>query len=54
VRQSTSTTPQSVNVRARVVARTYDHAPMMRGLVNGVILSLAIWVAAGCLTFILR
>lgn len=54
VRQPTSTIPPSVNVRPRIVARTFDHQPMVRGLVNGVILSLAIWLTAGYLTFILR
>jgi hypothetical protein len=31
-----------------------QHHRMMRGLVHGIVLSLAIWLAAGYLTFILR
>jgi len=54
VRQSISTITPTVTAPARVVARTDDHQPMMRGLVNGVLLSLAIWLVAGYLTVTLR
>jgi hypothetical protein len=54
VRQSISTITSPVTARARVVARTDDNQPMVRGLVNGVLLSLAIWLVAGYLTVILR
>jgi len=39
-------------MRARVAANN-QHG-MMRGLIHGVILSLAVWLAAGYLTLILR
>ena len=40
--------------RARAVASSGDQHRMTRGLVNGLILSLAIWLAAGYLTVILH
>lgn len=33
---------------------TFDQDRMMRGLMHGVILSLAVWLTAGYVTFILR
>ena len=38
--------------QARIATR--DHDRMMRGLVHGVILSLAVWLTAGYLTLMMR
>jgi hypothetical protein len=40
--------------RARAVAAAEEQQRMMRGLVNGLILSLGVWLVAGYLTFILH
>jgi hypothetical protein len=38
----------------RVAVRSDDEAQLIRGLVNGVVLSLAIWLTAGYIAFMLR
>jgi hypothetical protein len=52
VRRSSSTGRSAIYGRTKVASD--DQNGMMRGLVHGLILSLAIWVVAGYLTFILR
>ena len=53
--QHTDLTRQSMTTRrSRAVAATTDHQRMMRGLVNGLLLSLVVWLTAGYLTIILR
>ena len=54
MQQFTSTTKTISHSRARVVAAADDQQALMRGLVNGIILSMALWIAAGYLTFVLR
>ncbi len=49
-----STAQSAIKNCTRVIAAANDQQRMMRGLVHGLILSLAIWLAAGYLTFILR
>ncbi|WP_428532853.1 hypothetical protein [Rhodopila sp.] len=39
---------------AQAKLATCDQERMMRGLIHGVILSLAVWVTAGYVTFVLR
>jgi hypothetical protein len=53
MRQNHSTTQSAPQVRARA-STAVDQDRMMRGVAHGIILSLAVWVAAGYLTFILR
>jgi hypothetical protein len=51
--------PRSAGRSSRLIrsqaSTAIDHEDrMMRGLVHGAILALAVWVTAGCLTFMLR
>jgi hypothetical protein len=50
----TSTPPSSVGFRPQAAARACGTPLMVRGLVNGVVLSLAVWLAAGYVAFILH
>jgi hypothetical protein len=54
MRRLTSITAPSVNFHPRVAVRSGGQPHMARGLLNGIVLSLAVWLAAGCLAFILR
>ena len=52
MRQTPPTKPFISPPRSVVMSR--QHHSLTRGLVNGIILSLIAWIAAGYLTYILR
>jgi hypothetical protein len=54
VRHPTFTTTSLVSSRLRAAVRTDEQPHMVRGLMNGILLSLAIWLAAAYVAFILR
>ena len=53
MRQSIPRNTSSASVRPRATVRA-DESNMVRGLVNGIVLSLAVWLAAGYVAFILH
>lgn len=54
MRQNPAVTRSAAPTGAQARLATCDQDRMMRGLVHGVILSLAVWVTAGYVTLILR
>jgi hypothetical protein len=54
VRQSNPSATPTTRTPPRAAVRVADKPNMVRGLVNGIVLSLAVWLAAGYVAFILR
>jgi hypothetical protein len=54
VQQLTSTAQYAVRPQARAVATARDENSLLRGLTYGVVLSAAVWILAGYVTFALR
>jgi hypothetical protein len=54
VHHPTSTTTSLVGSHPRTAIQADAPSHMIRGLVNGMVLSLAVWLAAGYVAFILR
>ena len=53
MRAITSSSRSTTPLRARAVARSHDQERMLRGVLHGVLLSIAVWVSAGYLAFVL-
>ena len=54
MRQVPALTRSAASNGSQAKVAIYDQDRMMRGLVHGVILSLAVWLTAGYVTLILR